>query len=86
MRVVVQPAVLGGVEQALGHAHANLLMADIPAADRVPEVLRRNRIDGVILKGATDHADHTDIDPRHAEDAADHAEVWDDRKSRVFRP
>ena len=50
--IPIVAAVLGGVEQALGHAHANLLMADIPAADRVPEVLRRNRIDGVILKGA----------------------------------
>lgn len=43
---------MGGVEHAIGQANANLLMANIPAADRVPEALRRRRIDAVILKGA----------------------------------
>lgn len=41
-----------GVEQATGAANANLLIANVPGADRVPEVLDRRRIDGVILKGA----------------------------------
>src|SRR5687767_8420260 len=41
-----------GVEQAVGAARAHLLVADLPAADQVPEVLLRKRIDGVILKGA----------------------------------
>ena len=41
-----------GVEQAVGAARTQLLVADLPAADHVPEVLFRKRIDGVILKGA----------------------------------
>src|SRR5262249_32278289 len=41
-----------GVEAALTEAGANLLLADLPLADRVPAVLERNRIDGVIVKGA----------------------------------
>jgi LacI family transcriptional regulator len=45
-------AAMDGVEQAVGRARANLLVANVPAADRIPEVLVRQRIDGVILKGA----------------------------------
>src|SRR5205807_5195854 len=41
-----------GAEAALNEAGANLLLADLPLADRVPPVLERNRIDGVLLKGA----------------------------------
>jgi LacI family transcriptional regulator len=41
-----------GAEAALNEAGANLLLADLPMADRVPPVLERNRIDGVLLKGA----------------------------------
>src|SRR5688572_16628741 len=41
-----------GVEQAVGAAKAHMLVADLPAADHVPDVMRRKRIDGVILKGA----------------------------------
>ena len=41
-----------GIEQAVGAAKANLLVADIPDADHVPDVLLRKRLDGVILKGA----------------------------------
>src|SRR5437762_10754719 len=41
-----------GAEAALNEAGANLLLADLPLADRVPAVLERNRIDGVLLKGA----------------------------------
>ncbi len=41
-----------GVEQALETARAQFLVADLPRIDHVPEVLRRKRIDGVILKGA----------------------------------
>ena len=43
---------IGGVERAVGKANANLLVANLPEADRVPDVLRRRRIDGLILKGA----------------------------------
>ncbi|MDR3633211.1 MAG: LacI family DNA-binding transcriptional regulator [Isosphaeraceae bacterium] len=45
-------AAMDGVEQAAGLARANLLVANVPAADHVPDVLLRQRIDGVILKGA----------------------------------
>lgn len=45
-------AAMDGVQQAVGLASANLLVANVPAADRVPDVLTRQRIDGVILKGA----------------------------------
>src|SRR5262245_52523365 len=38
-----------GVEAALNEAGANLLLADLPLADRVPAVLERNRIDGFLL-------------------------------------
>ena len=48
----VVAAAIGGVEQAIGRANANLLMANLTAADRVPEIVRRKKIDGVILKGA----------------------------------
>jgi LacI family transcriptional regulator len=41
-----------GAEAALNEAGANLLLADLPLADRAPPVLERNRIDGVLLKGA----------------------------------
>lgn len=48
----VVASAIDGVEQAIGHARAHLLMANLPGADRVPEVLSRKRVDGVILKGA----------------------------------
>lgn len=48
----VVAAALDGVEHAVREVNANLLIANIPAADRVAEVLERRRIDGVILKGA----------------------------------
>jgi DNA-binding LacI/PurR family transcriptional regulator len=48
----VVAAAIDGVEQAVGAAQAHLLIANVPAADRVPDVLLRKRIDGVILKGA----------------------------------
>jgi DNA-binding LacI/PurR family transcriptional regulator len=41
-----------GAEAALNEAGANVLLADLPLADRVPAMLERNRIDGVIVKGA----------------------------------
>src|SRR5262249_10537962 len=41
-----------GAEAALNEAGGNLLLADLPAADRVPAMLERTRIDGVLLKGA----------------------------------
>lgn len=48
----VVASAIEGVEQGLGLARAHLLVANVPGADRVPEVLLRKRIDGVILKGA----------------------------------
>ncbi len=48
----VVASAIEGVEQAIGMAHANLLFANVPGADRVPELLLRRRVDGVILKGA----------------------------------
>jgi LacI family transcriptional regulator len=41
-----------GIEAAVSEAGANLLLADVPLADRVPPALERQRVDGVILKGA----------------------------------
>ncbi len=41
-----------GVEHSLEAARAQFLVADLPRIDHVPEVLRRKRVDGVILKGA----------------------------------
>lgn len=43
---------IDGVEKAVGQANANLLIANVPDLERVPEILYRKRIDGVILKGA----------------------------------
>src|SRR4051795_325477 len=40
-----------GAEAALSEAGANPLLAALPLADRVPPVLDRNRVDGVIVKG-----------------------------------
>lgn len=48
----VVASAIDGAEQAIAAAKAHLLIANVPAADRVPEVLLRKRIDGVILKGA----------------------------------
>jgi DNA-binding LacI/PurR family transcriptional regulator len=47
----VVASAIDGVEQAASSANAHLLVANVPAADRVPDVLLRKRIDGVILKG-----------------------------------
>jgi DNA-binding LacI/PurR family transcriptional regulator len=41
-----------GIEAGVSEAGANLLLADVPMADRFPPVLERQRVDGVILKGA----------------------------------
>ena len=48
----VVASAIDGVEQAVSAAKAHLLIANVPGADRVPDVLLRKRIDGVILKGA----------------------------------
>lgn len=50
--IPVVASALHGVEKGIGEAKANLMIADLPGVDRVPEVLSRKRIDGVILKGA----------------------------------
>jgi LacI family transcriptional regulator len=41
-----------GIESAASEAGANLLLADVPLADRVPPALEQERVSGVILKGA----------------------------------
>ncbi|MFO0808234.1 MAG: LacI family DNA-binding transcriptional regulator [Gemmataceae bacterium] len=41
-----------GAEAAVNEAGANLLLADVPLADRLPAAMERNRIDAVLLKGA----------------------------------
>ncbi len=41
---------LHGVELAVGAANENLMLANLPAADRVPVFLSRNLVDGLILK------------------------------------
>ncbi len=48
----VVASALHGVEKAIGEARANLMIVDLPAADRVPDILARKWVDGVILKGA----------------------------------
>lgn len=48
----VVASAIEGVEEAVADANANLLIANVPGVDRVPEALSRKRIDGVILKGA----------------------------------
>jgi LacI family transcriptional regulator len=45
-------AAIHGAEAALKELGANLLLVDIPRADHVPATLGRNRIDGLLLKGA----------------------------------
>lgn len=45
-------AAIGGVEHAAARARANLFVANLPEADRIPELLDRRRFDGVIIKGA----------------------------------
>jgi LacI family transcriptional regulator len=45
-------AAIHGVEGALKELGANLLLVDIPRADHLPTALARNRIDGLLLKGA----------------------------------
>ncbi len=51
-RLPVVAAAMHGVESALRESGANLLFADVPYPDRVPDVLQRNRIDALVLKGA----------------------------------
>ena len=41
-----------GIEAAVSEAGANLLLADVPLADRLPPVLERQKVDGLIIKGA----------------------------------
>jgi DNA-binding LacI/PurR family transcriptional regulator len=45
-------AAIHGAEAALKELGANMLLVDIPRADHVPATLGRNRIDGLLLKGA----------------------------------
>ena len=50
-------ATLHAVQNALDETRANLSMANIPAADRVPEILLRKPFDGVIIKTALQGCD-----------------------------
>jgi LacI family transcriptional regulator len=45
-------ASIHGVDSALKELGANLLLIDIPRADHLPSALARNRIDGLLIKGA----------------------------------
>ncbi|HEY2828184.1 MAG TPA: substrate-binding domain-containing protein, partial [Pirellulales bacterium] len=45
-------AAIHGAEAALKELGANMLLVDIPRADHLPVTLGRNRIDGLLLKGA----------------------------------
>ena len=50
-------AALHAVQNALEETRANLSIANVPAADRVPEVLLRKSFDGVIIKSALQGGD-----------------------------
>ena len=41
-----------GTESALADAGANVLLADLPLVDRLPEVLSQRRVHGVLVKAA----------------------------------
>jgi LacI family transcriptional regulator len=45
-------AAIHGAEAALKELGANLLLVDLPKADHLPAAIGRNRIDGLLLKGA----------------------------------
>lgn len=72
----VVASAMHGVEEAVGAARAHLLVADVPRADRVPEVLLRKRIDGVILKGALQGDLAARADPALMNALAELPTVW----------
>jgi DNA-binding LacI/PurR family transcriptional regulator len=72
----VVASALHGVEQAIGAAQAHLLIADLPALDRVPEVLRRKRIDTLILKGALQGNFTAQAEPKLVKALNDLPAVW----------
>jgi LacI family transcriptional regulator len=72
----VVASAIDGVEQAIRGAQAHLLIANVPAVDRVPEVLLRKRIDGVILKGALQGNLASKADPELLERLKNLPAVW----------
>ncbi|WP_437222206.1 LacI family DNA-binding transcriptional regulator [Planctomicrobium sp. SH661] len=75
-RLPVVAAAIEGVEKGLNNANANLLMVNVPTADTVPEVMRRTKVDGIIVKGALqgDLSGHTS--PELIETLAEVPTVW----------
>jgi LacI family transcriptional regulator len=67
---------LHGVERALVRSGAHLLIADVPAADHVPDVLRAKRIDAVIVKGALQGNLAAQIDPTLRRRLDELPKVW----------
>jgi len=67
---------LHGVERALVRSGAHLLIADVPAADHVPDVLKNKRIDAVIIKGALQGDLAGQIDPALRRRLEDLPKVW----------
>lgn len=72
----VVASAIDGVEQAVGAGKAHLLVANVPGADRVPEVVLRKRIDGVILKGALQGDLASRIDPELIRRLNELPRVW----------
>jgi LacI family transcriptional regulator len=67
---------LHGVERALVRSGAHLLIADVPAADHLPEILRTKRIDAVIVKGALQGDLAARIDPTLRRRLEEVPKVW----------
>jgi len=67
---------LHGVERGLVGAGAHMLIADVPAADRVPDVLRNKRIDAVMIKGALQGDLAGTIDPALRRRLDELPKVW----------
>ena len=65
-----------GIEAGVSEAGANLLLADLPLVDRMPAVLERQRVDGVILKGALQGRWVDEIAPELSSHLRDVPSVW----------
>lgn len=65
-----------GIEAAISEAGANLLLADVPLADRIPPAFDRHRVDGLILKGALQGRWVDQIAPELAERLTGVPSVW----------
>ena len=65
-----------GIESAVSEAGANLLLADVPLADRIPPAFDRHRVDGLILKGALQGRWIDQVAPELAERLTAAPSVW----------